>query len=163
MPDVVHVALTVDGEPVEGYVEPRKLLSDFLREEGGRTAVRVSCEHGVCGACTILLDGRTARACLLLAVQADGSEIMTVAGLAPEGELHPRQRAFWDKHAVQCGFCTPGMLISAYELLEQNPTPSEREIREAIAGNICRCTGYVHIVDAIQAAAEVMASGGGAR
>jgi carbon-monoxide dehydrogenase small subunit len=118
--------------------------------------VRVSCEHGVCGACTILVDGRTARACLMLAVQADGADIRTVEGLAGAGGLHPLQRAFWDHHGLQCGYCTPGMLMTAYELLEQNPDPTEADVREAIAGNICRCTGYVHIVRSILAAAAAL-------
>jgi carbon-monoxide dehydrogenase small subunit len=152
----VSVRLTVNGVAAEGHVEPRKLLSDFLRDELALTGVRVSCEHGVCGACTILVDGQTARACLMLAVQADGADIRTVEGLATNGRLHPIQQAFWDEHGLQCGFCTPGMLLTAYELLAGNPHPTEVEIREAIAGNICRCTGYVHIVRAIEAAARVL-------
>jgi aerobic carbon-monoxide dehydrogenase small subunit len=153
VPDRVNVALTVNGERVEGSVPPRKLLSDFLKDDVGLTGVRVGCEHGVCGACTILVDGRTARACLLLAVQADGAEVRTVEGLAEHGALHPLQQAFWDNHALQCGYCTPGMLMTAYELLQTNPAPTEAEVREAISGNVCRCTGYVHIVKAILAAA----------
>ena len=150
------VAMTVNGERVEGRVAARTLLSDFLREQAGLTGVRVSCEHGVCGSCTILVDDKTARACLILAIQADGSEVRTVEGLARDGELHPLQQAFWDQHGLQCGWCTPGMLMTAYELLEVNPAPTEAEVREAIAGNICRCTGYVHIVRSILAAAEAM-------
>jgi carbon-monoxide dehydrogenase small subunit len=153
MPERLTVALTVNGERVEGTVAPRKLLSDFLKDDVGLTGVRVGCEHGVCGACTILVDGRTARACLLLAAQADGAEVRTVEGLAEDGRLHPLQQAFWDHHAVQCGYCTPGMLMTAYELLQTNPAPTEAEVREAISGNVCRCTGYVHIVKAILAAA----------
>lgn len=148
------VRLTVNGRPVEGSVPPRLLLSDFLRESVGLTGVRVACEHGVCGACTILVDGRTARSCLMLAVQADGAEVRTLEGLARDGALHPLQQAFWDHHALQCGYCTPGMLMTAYELLERTPSPTEKDVREAIAGNLCRCTGYVHIVRAILAAAE---------
>ena len=155
MPARVRVTLTVNGEAVEGTVAPRTLLSDFLKEDVGLTGVRVGCEHGVCGACTILVDGRTARACLVLAVQADGADVRTVEGLASNDALHPLQQAFWDHHALQCGYCTPGMLMTAYELLETNPAPTEAEVREAIAGNVCRCTGYVHIVRAILAAAAV--------
>ena len=153
------VSLTVNGHRFEGIAPPRKLLSDFLKEDVGLTGLRVSCEHGICGACTILLDGKTARACLTLAVQADGADIVTVEGLARDGELHPLQRAFWDHHGLQCGYCTPGMLITAYELLNTNPDPTETEVREAIAGNICRCTGYVHIVTSILAAARAMRAG----
>jgi carbon-monoxide dehydrogenase small subunit len=153
------VELTVNGAPATGAVEPRKLLSDFLRDDLELTGVRVSCEHGVCGACTILVDGRTVRACLMLAIQADGAEVVTVEGLAgPEG-LHPLQQAFWDHHALQCGYCTPGMLMTAWELLRRNPDPTEVDVREAIAGNLCRCTGYVHIVNAILAAAAALRGG----
>ena len=155
----IPVRMRVNGADCEGEVEPRRLLSDFLREDVGLKGVRVACEHGVCGACTILVGGRTARACLLLAVQASGEEILTVEGLAQDGTLHPLQQAFWDHHALQCGYCTPGMLIAAYELLMKIPRPSEPEIRHAIAGNVCRCTGYVHIVKAIGAAATAMAGG----
>jgi carbon-monoxide dehydrogenase small subunit len=149
VPGSFAISLTVNGRRVEGETRPRTLLSDFLKDEVGLTGVRVSCEHGVCGACTILVDGRTARACLMLAVQADGADIRTVEGLAGAGGLHPLQRACWDHHGLQCGYCTPGMLMTAYELLEQNPDPTEADVREAIAGNICRCTGYVHIVQSI--------------
>ena len=159
MHDGFPIGMTVNGARVDGMAPPRKLLSDFLREDVGLTGVRVSCEHGLCGACTILVDGQTVRSCLMLAVQADGSEIMTVEGLARDGALHPIQQAFWDHHGLQCGFCTPGMLLTAYELLDKNPDPSEAEVREAIAGNICRCTGYVHIVTSILAAAEAMRKG----
>ena len=159
MQQPLPVSLTVNGHRFEGIAPPRKLLSDFLKEDVGLTGLRVSCEHGICGACTILLDGKTARACLTLAVQADGADIVTVEGLARDGELHPLQRAFWDHHGLQCGYCTPGMLITAYELLNTNPDPTEMEVREAIAGNICRCTGYVHIVTSILAAARVMRAG----
>ena len=159
MQQPLPVSLTVNGHRFEGIAPPRKLLSDFLKEDVGLTGLRVSCEHGICGACTILLDGKTARACLTLAVQADGADIVTVEGLARDGELHPLQRAFWDHHGLQCGYCTPGMLITAYELLNTNPDPTEMEVREAIAGNICRCTGYVHIVTSILAAARAMRAG----
>jgi carbon-monoxide dehydrogenase small subunit len=154
MPQQVSLRLTINGQPFEGIVVPRLLLSDFLRDTVGLTGVRVCCEQGICGACTILVDGKTARACLMLAVQADGADILTVEGLAQHGTLHPIQQAFWDHHGLQCGYCTPGMLITAYELLTRNPDPSETEVRQAIAGNLCRCTGYVHIVTSILAAAH---------
>jgi carbon-monoxide dehydrogenase small subunit len=160
MPQQLAIRLTVNGQPFAGTVSPRMLLSDFLREDVGLSGVRVCCEQGICGACTILVDGQTARACLMLAVQADGADIRTVEGLAQDGTLHPIQQAFWDHHGLQCGYCTPGMLITAYELLTQTPDPSEAEVREAIAGNLCRCTGYVHIVASILAAAQVMRQGG---
>jgi carbon-monoxide dehydrogenase small subunit len=148
----VPVRLTVNGEPREAFAEPRMLLSDFLRERLHLLSIHVSCELGICGACTILVDGRPARACLMLAVQADGEDLTTVEGLAGT-DLHPLQRAFWEHHALQCGYCTPGLLLTARHLLETNASPSEAEIREAISGNICRCTGYVQIVQAIRAAA----------
>jgi aerobic-type carbon monoxide dehydrogenase small subunit (CoxS/CutS family) len=160
MPQQLAIRLTVNGQPCEGTVPPRLLLSDFLRDDVGLTGVRVCCEQGICGACTVLVDGQTARACLMLAVQADGADILTVEGLAGHGTLHPIQQAFWDHHGLQCGYCTPAMLITAYELLTRNPDPSETEVREAIAGNICRCTGYVHIVTSIMAAAQAMRQGG---
>ena len=158
MPSRVTVTLAVNGERVEGTVAPRKLLSDFLKEDVGLTGVRVGCEHGVCGACTILVNGKTSRSCLLLAAQVDGAEIRTVEGLAEHDRLHPLQQAFWDHHALQCGYCTPGMLMTAYELLQTNPAPTEAEVREAISGNLCRCTGYVHIVRAILSVARTGAA-----
>lgn len=157
MADKRTITLTVNGEQRTGVAEPRTTLADFLRGELGLTGTHVGCEHGVCGACTVLFDGSTARSCLLLAVQADGAQITTVEGLAQEGRLHPIQEAFWNAHALQCGFCTPGMLITAHELLQENSSPSEAEIRRAISGNLCRCTGYVNIVKAIGAAAGAMA------
>jgi aerobic-type carbon monoxide dehydrogenase small subunit (CoxS/CutS family) len=160
MPQPLAIRLTINGQPFAGTVSPRMLLSDFLRDDVGLTGVRVCCEQGICGACTILVDGKTARACLLLAVQADGADILTVEGLAQPGTLHPIQQAFWDNHGLQCGYCTPGMLITAYELLTRNPDPSEAEVRQAIAGNLCRCTGYVHIVQSILAAAQAVRPGG---
>ncbi len=149
------VVTTVNGERVERRVEPRLLLSDFLRHELGLTGTHVGCEHGVCGACTVLFDGEPMRACLLLAVQADGHEISTVESLAtgPE-ELHPLQEAFRDAHGLQCGFCTAGILMTMVPFLEENADPSEQEIRQALSGNICRCTGYQHIVDAVLEAAR---------
>ncbi|NBH05637.1 (2Fe-2S)-binding protein [Amycolatopsis sp. SID8362] len=149
----MKVSLTVNGQPCSADCEPRRTLADFLRHDLGFTGVHVGCEHGVCGACTITLDGATARACCLLAVQAEGAEVTTVEGLATGGELHPLQEAFRDHHGLQCGFCTPGVLATAAELLAGNPDPSEAEIREALAGHLCRCTGYQFIVDAIRAAA----------
>lgn len=159
MPQQLAISRTINGQRFEGTVSPRKLLSDFLREDVGLTGVHVCCEQGICGTCTILVDGQTARACLMLAVQADGADILTVEGLARHGTLHPLQQAFWDNHGLQCGYCTPGMLITAYELLSRNPAPSEAEVREAIGGNLCRCTGYVHIVTSILAAARTMRAG----
>ena len=160
MPQRLAIRLMINGQPFEGAVSPRTLLSDFLREDVGLIGVRVCCEQGICGTCTILVDGKTARACLMLAVQADGADILTVEGLAGPGTLHPLQKAFWDHHGLQCGYCTPGMLITAYELLTRNPEPSEAEVRQAIAGNLCRCTGYVHIVTSILAAALALRQGG---
>ncbi len=136
-------------------VEPRRLLVDFLRQDLGLTGTHVGCEHGVCGACTVLLDGLAVRSCLMLAIQAEGHELRTVEGLAGEdGGVHPLQEAFWENHGVQCGYCTPGMLMAAYGLLRENPAPTEQEIREALAGNLCRCTGYHQIVRSVQDAAE---------
>jgi aerobic carbon-monoxide dehydrogenase small subunit len=160
MPQQLTIHMTANGQPFSSIVSPRLLLSDFLRDTVGLTGLRVCCEQGICGACTILVDGQTVRACLMLAIQADGADILTVEGLAQHGTLHPLQQAFWDHHGLQCGYCTPGMLITAYELLIRNPDPSEIEVRQAIAGNICRCTGYVHIVDSILAAARAMRQGG---
>jgi carbon-monoxide dehydrogenase small subunit len=149
------VAVTVNGRRYERTVEPRLLLSDFLRRDLGLTGTHVGCEHGVCGACTVLFDGEPVRSCLLLAVQADGHELATVEGLAPGPDrLHPLQEAFWECHALQCGFCTPGFLMTLVPFLEENPNPSEDEIRHALSGNLCRCTGYQHIVDAVLRAAE---------
>jgi carbon-monoxide dehydrogenase small subunit len=150
----LEVAVTVNGERYEREVDARRLLVHFLRDDLDLTGTHVGCDTGNCGACTILLDGQAVKSCMLLAAQADGTAITTVEGLARDGEPTPLQRAFSAHHALQCGYCTPGMLISAAYLLEQNPNPSEEEIRRGIQGNICRCTGYVNIVKAIQAAAE---------
>jgi carbon-monoxide dehydrogenase small subunit len=146
------VRLSVNGQPREGAVEPRTSLADFLRDGLDLTGTHVGCEHGVCGACTVLLDGEPVRSCLLLAIQMDGAAVTTVEGLADGERLHPLQQAFWDHHGLQCGFCTPGILLTAKALLRDNPRPTDDEIREAIAGNLCRCTGYHFIVDAIRAA-----------
>lgn len=153
--DMREITVTVNGESYTRTVMTRLTLADFIRHEIELTGTHVGCEHGVCGACTILLDGRTARSCLMLAVQANGRSIKTVEGIAPnEEELHPLQQAFQDNHGLQCGFCTPGMLTTLIEFLEDNPNPTEREVREAISGNLCRCTGYQGIVAAALDAAE---------
>jgi aerobic-type carbon monoxide dehydrogenase small subunit (CoxS/CutS family) len=149
-----HIRLIINGETRSGQVEPRKLLVDFLREDLGLTGTHVGCEHGICGACTILVNGEAARSCLMLAVQADGAELRTVEGLAGKDGLHPLQNAFREHHGLQCGFCTPGMLMTAYDLLQANPTPTEEEIRAGVSAVLCRCTGYHGIVRAVQAAAE---------
>ncbi len=154
--DSVKIALTVNGRRHEREVEPRRLLSDFLREDLRLTGTHLACEHGVCGSCTILMDGQSTRSCLTFAVMADGAEITTVEGLGSVESMHPLQEAFWEKHGLQCGFCTPGMLMSALELLNENPDASGAEIREALSGNLCRCTGYQTIVEAVEAAAETM-------
>ena len=153
--ELVRVATTVNGTRHEREVEPRLLLADFIRHELGLTGTHVGCEHGVCGACTILVDGVPMRACLIFAVQANGRALTTVEGLAPERDrLHPLQEAFRDAHGLQCGFCTPGILMTMKAFLDENANPGEAEIREALSGNLCRCTGYQHIVDAVKLAAE---------
>ena len=149
-----RVELTVNGERVAAEVEPRLKLSDFLREEAGLRGVRVGCEHGVCGACTVSYDGDLAKSCLLYAVQVDGAEIVTVEALDDDAELGPVQRAFHEEHALQCGFCTSGFVLAARDLLAENPDPTREEMEEALADNICRCTGYEHIYAAVEAAAE---------
>jgi len=156
MADAVTVRLTVNGVEREGRCEPRKLLADFLREDLGLTGTHVGCEHGICGACTILIDGEAARSCIMLAVQADGAELLTIEGLMRDGKLHPLQEAFREHHGLQCGFCTPGMLMAALDLLRTNPSPTEAEIREGISAVLCRCTGYHGIVRAVEAAARKM-------
>jgi aerobic-type carbon monoxide dehydrogenase small subunit (CoxS/CutS family) len=153
------VAVEINGTRYAREVEPRTLLSDFIRHEAGLTGTHVGCEHGVCGACTVQVDGETVRSCLMLAVQANGRSVLTVEGLADGDELHPLQRAFHERHALQCGFCTPGFLLAAEALLRERPDPTEREVREALAGNLCRCTGYEGIVEAVLDAAR----GGGGR
>ena len=151
------IRLRVNGQEHQRTVEVRKTLADFLREDLDLTGTHLGCEHGVCGACTIVMDGEAVRSCLLFAVQADGAEILTVEGLARGDSLHPIQEAFWEHHGLQCGFCTPGFLMTLYCFLRERPQPSEAEIREAIAGNLCRCTGYQNIVIAAKAAAEKLA------
>jgi len=169
MPQSISITVTVNEREYKRAVEPRLLLSDFLRHELGLTGTHVGCEHGVCGACTILFESESARSCLMFAVQADGHNITTVEGLVPssssshlrtegasEGSLHPLQQAFWEAHGLQCGYCTPGILMTLIPFLKQTPNPSEEEIRHALSGNLCRCTGYQHIVDAVKLAAEKM-------
>lgn len=151
-----RVELTVNGLCYAHDVEPRRLLSDFLREDLGLTGTHVGCEQGVCGACTVLLDGKSVRSCLTFAVMVDGAKIETIEGLSTGDELHVLQKAFWEKHGLQCGFCTPGILMTALELLRENAEPSRDDIREALTGNLCRCTGYQTIVDSIEEAANMM-------
>jgi carbon-monoxide dehydrogenase small subunit len=153
------IKVSINGKAFEQDVEPRTLLVDYIRQAAGLTGTHVGCEHGVCGACTILVDGKAVRSCLMFAVQADGHELTTVEGLTnDEKNLHPLQQAFWEAHGLQCGFCTPGILMTLLPYLQEYPNPSEQEIREAISGNLCRCTGYQHIVDAAKLAAEKMHS-----
>jgi aerobic carbon-monoxide dehydrogenase small subunit len=150
------ISMTVNGKVRKGNVEPRMLLVHFLREQLLLTGTHVGCDTSQCGACTVLIDGRSAKSCTILAVQADGSDITTIEGLAANGELHPVQQGFWEEHGLQCGYCTPGMILSAVNLLKETPAPTEQQIREGIAGNFCRCTGYQHIVNAIQHAAATL-------
>ena len=150
------IEITVNGESYHRQVEPRRLLSDFLRDDLNLRGTHVGCEHGICGACTVLVNGETARSCLMFAVQANGAKITTVEGLAQNGELHPVQQGFWENHGLQCGFCTPGFLLTAYELLERNPNPTEQEVRVGLSGNMCRCTGYQGIIQSVLAAAKKM-------
>jgi carbon-monoxide dehydrogenase small subunit len=153
MAQSISIQLTVNGTRHEVSVPPRRLLVDLLRKDLGLTGTHVGCEHGVCGTCTVLLDGQSVRSCLMFAVQADGAEILTVEGLAQGEKLHPLQEAFREAQGLQCGFCTPGMLLISYELLQHNPSPSEQQVREAVAANLCRCTGYQGILEAVQLAA----------
>jgi carbon-monoxide dehydrogenase small subunit len=149
----IPVRITVNGRAYEREVEPRLLLVHFLRDVAGVTGTKVGCDTSQCGACTVLVDGRSAKSCTMFAVQADGATITTIEGLATDGHLHPLQESFWEEHGLQCGYCTPGMIMAAVTLLEDNPAPSERQIRDGLSGNYCRCTGYQHIVNAIQQAA----------
>ena len=150
------ITLTVNGRKRDAFIPPRMLLSDFIRHELELPGTHVGCEHGVCGACNVIVDGKAIRSCLMFAVQADGSEITTVEGFSSQAGLHPIQQAFWEEHGLQCGFCTPGMLAAAKELLDANPDPTDDDIRDAISGNLCRCTGYEFIIDAIRSAAKAM-------
>ena len=153
----MRVSVVVNGRQVERDVEPRTLLVHFLREELDLTGTNIGCETSLCGACTILMDGKSVKSCTQLALQADGTSVTTIEGLAGEGELHPLQQSFWDNHGLQCGYCTPGMILAAVGLLQDNPTPSEEEIRKGLKGNLCRCTGYHNIVKAVHAASQAMA------
>jgi carbon-monoxide dehydrogenase small subunit len=155
--DTLQINVTVNGRAFQRRVEPRLLLSDFIRHEIGLTGTHVGCENGVCGACTVLLDGLATRACCMLAVQADGRRIETVESLGRANNLSPLQRGFWEMHGLQCGYCTPGMIMAAHELLRTNPKPSDTEIRHGLEGNMCRCTGYHNIVRAVRDASERMA------
>jgi carbon-monoxide dehydrogenase small subunit len=156
------VRMKINGEDHEGRVEPRKTLADFLREDCHLTGTHLGCEHGVCGACTVLVDGRAVRSCLMFAVQAEGSEVTTIEGIAgPDGDLNTVQEAFRTAHGLQCGFCTPGFIVSMTSYLEENPSPTDRDLREALSGNICRCTGYQGIMNACRIAAGLPTSGGG--
>lgn len=154
----MRIKVKVNGQSYEHEVEPRLLLVDYLRDVVGLKGTRFGCDTTSCGACTVIVDGRSAKSCTLFAVQVDGKEILTIEGLARDGELHPIQEAFWTHHALQCGFCTSGMVMSAYFLLSRNPEPSEVEIKQGIAGNLCRCTGYLPIVEAVKVAARKLSS-----
>ena len=156
----MRIATTVNGIRYERDVEPRLLLVDFIREELDLVGTHVGCEHGVCGTCTVLMNGESIRSCITFAVQADGQELTTVEGLVGNGEMHPLQEAFWAQQGLQCGYCTPGMLLRAHEILTENPDPSREEVKEAIASNLCRCTGYAFIVDSVLDAAKRMREGG---
>ena len=156
MAETVHVRIVVNGEPRVAQVEPRQLLVQYLRDTLGLTGTHVGCDTSQCGACTVHLDGQAVKACTMFAVQADGAEVTTVEGLGQPGNLHPVQEAFWEMHGLQCGFCTPGMIMATADLLAHNPNPSEHEIRHALEGNFCRCTGYHNIVRSVQAAAQKM-------
>jgi carbon-monoxide dehydrogenase small subunit len=156
---MTEVTMTVNGKSYTKSVEPRTLLVHFIRDVLGLTGTNIGCETSLCGACTIIMDGQAVKSCTQLAVQADGSNIMTIEGLAQNGNLHPLQEGFWEKHGLQCGYCTPGMILSAYGLLQSNPNPTEAEIRHGLEGNLCRCTGYHNIVKAVAYAAEKMQEG----
>jgi carbon-monoxide dehydrogenase small subunit len=153
---MTEITMQVNGKSYTRSVEPRTLLVHFLRDVLGLTGTNIGCETSLCGACTILMDGQSVKSCTQFAVQADGSSITTIEGLAQNGELHPIQEGFWEKHGLQCGYCTPGMILAAYDLLQNNPSPTEEEIRHGLEGNLCRCTGYHNIVKAVQYAAEKM-------
>jgi carbon-monoxide dehydrogenase small subunit len=152
-----NISIRVNSVDRRAEVEPRLLLAHFLRETAGLTGTHIGCETSLCGACTVLLEGRAVKSCTVLAVQADGGAVTTIEGLAGDGKLHAIQQGFWEEHGLQCGFCTPGMILCSHDLLSQNASPSEGEIREAIGGNLCRCTGYEHIVNAVQSASRKMA------
>jgi carbon-monoxide dehydrogenase small subunit len=161
MRSTVHLSITVNGERQESEVEPRQLLVHYLRDTLGLTGSHVGCDTSNCGACTCHVNGESVKSCTLLAVQAEGAEVLTIEGLGQEGNLHPLQEGFWEKHGLQCGYCTPGMIMAAADLLQRNPDPSEDEIRSGLEGNLCRCTGYENIVRAVQHAAGSTRSGAG--
>ena len=154
----MRISISINGVKHDADVEPRLLLVHFIRDLAGLTGTHIGCETSICGACTVLMDGKPVKCCAILAVQADGSEITTIEGLADEGRLHPIQEGFWECHGLQCGYCTPGMIMSTYGLLQENPDPTEDEIRHGLEGNLCRCTGYQHIVDAVRHASRQMAA-----
>lgn len=156
----MEITVSVNGKPFTRDVEPRQLLVDFLRDELGLTGTNIGCDTSQCGACTVHLNGEAVKSCTVLAVQADGYDVTTIEGLAQNGDLHPMQQAFWDEHGLQCGYCTPGMIMAAVKLVEENPGLSEADIRHGLEGNICRCTGYQNIVKAVQTAAGAMPQGG---
>jgi len=156
MAQKMHVKIIINGKPYEADIEPRLLLVHFIRDIAGLTGTHIGCDTTNCGACTVILNGKAVKSCTMFAVQANGKEIITIEGLAKDGELHPIQEGFWVKHGLQCGYCTPGMIMAAYQLLKRNPNPTEEEIRWGISGNLCRCTGYQNIVEAIKYAAEKM-------
>jgi len=158
---MIPIQMRVNGSEYRRDIEPRLLLVHFLRDVCGLTGTHVGCETGICGACTVLLDGDAVKACTLFAAQADGAEVTTIEGLATNGHLHPMQEGFWERHGLQCGYCTPGMIMAGVQLLARNQSPSRAEIAEAIRGNLCRCTGYSHIIDAVEYAAGRSATGGG--
>jgi carbon-monoxide dehydrogenase small subunit len=155
----MRLTLTINNQQREDEVEPRMLLVHYLRDVAGLTGTHVGCETSLCGACTVLLDGNAVKSCTMLAVQADGAKVTTVEGLAHDGQLHPVQEGFWEEHGLQCGYCTPGMIMASVDLLSRNPNPSETEIRHALEGNLCRCTGYQHIIKAVQYTATKMRAG----
>ena len=153
---MISVSITVNGKVRKAHVEPRLLLAHFLREQLNLTGTHIGCETSICGACTVMVDGKSVKSCTMFAVQVDGAEVKTIEGLAVNGELHPVQQGFWEQHGLQCGYCTPGMIIAAAQMLDRNPDPTEEEIRHGLEGNLCRCTGYQHIVEAVQFAARQM-------
>src|SRR5688572_12199361 len=154
------ISIDVNGVPHENEVEPRLLLVHYLRDTLGLTGTHVGCETSLCGACTVFIDGQAVKSCTMFAVQANGSSVKTIEGMANNGELHPMQEGFWERHGLQCGYCTPGMIMSAAQILERNPTPSREEIRHGLDGNLCRCTGYQHIVEAVEYAARKVSGAG---
>ncbi|MGH9833719.1 MAG: (2Fe-2S)-binding protein [Blastocatellia bacterium] len=154
----MKISLSINGQKQEADVEPRLLLVHYIRDLAGLTGTHIGCETSICGACTVMMDGKTVKSCAILAVQADGAEITTIEGLATNGQLHPVQEGFWECHGLQCGYCTPGMIIASVGLLKENPNPTEEQIRHGLEGNLCRCTGYQHIVDSVKYAANKMAA-----